>query len=57
MQQQHDDIGQLSAKIGRSRACVYARLKLLALDKKSREAFYAGKLTAATALLVVSLSR
>ena len=55
MQQHHYDIEQLSAKIGRSRAYVYARLKLLALDKKSREAFYAGKLTAATALLLARI--
>src|SRR5271167_2557692 len=50
MQQHHYDIEQLCAKVGRSRAYVYARLKLLALDKKSREAFYAGKLTPAPAL-------
>jgi ParB/RepB/Spo0J family partition protein len=55
MQQQHYDIEQLCAKVGRSRAYVYARLKLLALDKKSREAFYAGKLTAATALLIARI--
>ena len=55
MQQHHYDIEQLSAKIGRSRAYVYARLKLLALDKKSREAFYGGKLTAATALLLARI--
>ncbi len=55
MQQHHYDIEQLSAKIGRGRAYVYARLKLLALDKKSREAFYAGKLTAATALLLARI--
>ena len=55
MQQHHYDIEQLFAKIGRSRAYVYARLKLLALDKKSREAFYAGKLTAATALLLARI--
>src|ERR1700676_3213748 len=55
MQQHHYDIEQLCAKVGRSRAYVYARLKLLALDKKSREAFYAGKLTAATALLLARI--
>jgi ParB/RepB/Spo0J family partition protein len=55
MQQHHYDIEQLCAKVGRSRAYVYARLKLLALDKKSREAFYAGKLTAATALLIARI--
>ena len=55
MQQHHYDVEQLCAKVGRSRAYVYARLKLLALDKKSREAFYAGKLTAATALLIARI--
>jgi len=55
MQQHHYDIEQLCAKVGRSRAYVYARLKLLALDKKSREAFYAGKLSAATALLLARI--
>jgi ParB/RepB/Spo0J family partition protein len=55
MQQHHYDIEQLCAKVGRGRAYVYARLRLLALDKKSREAFYAGKLTAATALLLARI--
>jgi ParB/RepB/Spo0J family partition protein len=55
MQQHHYDIAQLCAKVGRSRAYVYTRLKLLALDPKSREAFYAGKLTAATALLLARI--
>ena len=55
MQQHHYDIEQLCAKVGRSRAYVYTRLKLLALDQKSREAFYAGKLTAATALLLARI--
>jgi ParB/RepB/Spo0J family partition protein len=55
IQQHHYDIEQLCAKVGRSRAYVYARLKLLALDKKSREAFYAGKLSAATALLIARI--
>src|ERR1700675_1551334 len=55
MQQHRYDIEQLCAKVGRSRAYVYAPLKLLVLDKKSREAFYAGKLTAATALLLARI--
>jgi ParB/RepB/Spo0J family partition protein len=55
MQQHHYDIEQLCAKVGRSRAYVYTRVKLLALDKKSREAFYVGKLTAATALLLARI--
>lgn len=55
MQQHHYGIDELARKIGRSRAYLYARLKLLALDKKSREAFYGGKLTAATALLLARI--
>jgi ParB/RepB/Spo0J family partition protein len=49
------DVEQLATKVGRSRAYVYGRMRLLALDKKSREAFYAGKLTAATALLLARI--
>ena len=55
MQQHHYDIEQLCAKVGRGRAYVYKRLRLLALDKKSREAFYAGKLSSATALLLARI--
>ena len=55
MQQHQYGIEELSLKIGRSRGYVYTRLKLLALDKKSRDAFYAGKLTAATALLLARI--
>jgi ParB/RepB/Spo0J family partition protein len=55
MQQHHYGLEELSAKLGRSRAYLYARLKLLALDKKSREAFYGGKLTASTALLLARI--
>jgi hypothetical protein len=55
MQQHHYDIEQLCTKFGRSRAYIYTRLKLLALDKKSREAFYDGKLTASTALLLARI--
>ena len=55
MQQHHYGMEELSAKLGRSRAYLYARLKLLALDKKSREAFYGGKLTASTALLLARI--
>jgi ParB/RepB/Spo0J family partition protein len=55
MQQHHYGIEELSAKLGRSRTYLYARLKLLVLDKKSREAFYGGKLTAATALLLARI--
>jgi len=40
----------LGDKVGKSRAYIYARLKLLALVPKARELFYEGKLTASTAL-------
>ena len=55
MQQHGYDIDGLVAKLGRSRAYIYARLKLLALDKKAREAFYQGKLNASTALLLARI--
>jgi hypothetical protein len=57
MLMQHHQYGveQLVAKLGRSRAYIYARLKLLALDKKSRDAFYKGKLNASTALLLARI--
>lgn len=42
----------LAAKIGKSRAYVYARLKLTALTPVARTMFYGGKLTASTALLI-----
>jgi ParB/RepB/Spo0J family partition protein len=50
------DIDGLLVKFGkRSRPYIYGRLKLLALDKKSREAFYQGKLNASTALLLARI--
>jgi ParB/RepB/Spo0J family partition protein len=42
----------LAAKIGKSRAYVYARLKLLALGNEGREAFSRGELEASVALLI-----
>ena len=42
----------LAAKIGKSRAYVYARLKLTALTAPARELFYNGKLSASAALLI-----
>jgi ParB/RepB/Spo0J family partition protein len=48
-------VDDLAAKVGKSKAYVYARLKLLALCKEAREAFYGGKLTASTALLVARI--
>jgi ParB/RepB/Spo0J family partition protein len=47
-----DDI---AAKIGKSRAYVYARIKLTALCREAREAFFDGKLEASVALLVARI--
>ena len=48
-------IEQLAAEVGKSKAYVYARLKLLALDPASREAFYRSELNASTALLIARI--
>ncbi|HQS59766.1 MAG: hypothetical protein B7Y56_03195 [Gallionellales bacterium 35-53-114] len=45
----------LAAEIGKSKAYIYARLKLCALVPEAREAFYAGELDASTALLVARI--
>ncbi|WP_025040997.1 ParB/RepB/Spo0J family partition protein [Nitrosospira briensis] len=45
----------LASKLGKSKATVYASLKLCALCPAGREAFYDGKLTASTALLVARI--
>lgn len=50
-----EDLLQRVGKKATSRAYVYARLKLCSLSKASREAFYAGKLNAATALLIARI--
>lgn len=42
-------------KVQRSKAYVYARLKLLALVPEARKAFYAGELNASTALLLARI--
>lgn len=55
MQQHGYGIEQLIASLGKSRAYIYARIKLLALGKKAREAFYAGTLHASTALLLARI--
>lgn len=46
---------EIAAKIGKSRGYVYARLKLTALQHEAREAFFAGKLDASTALLIARI--
>jgi ParB/RepB/Spo0J family partition protein len=48
-------VDDLVAKVGKSRAYVYARLKLLALCKEGRKAFYDGKISASIALLVARI--
>src|SRR5690606_14398087 len=45
----------IAAKLGKSRAYIYARLKLCALRPAARKAFYAGTLTASTALLLARI--
>jgi len=45
----------LAEKIGKSRAYIYARLKLTALAPAARDLFYEGKLTASTALLIARI--
>lgn len=46
---------EIAAKIGKSKGYVYARLKLTALCPDAREAFFAGKLDASTALLIARI--
>ncbi|MGY8903238.1 MAG: ParB/RepB/Spo0J family partition protein [Burkholderiales bacterium] len=48
-------IEQLAAEIGKSRAYVYARMKLTALCKEARDAFYGGAFDASVALLIARL--
>jgi ParB/RepB/Spo0J family partition protein len=46
---------EIADKVGKSKAYVYARMKLLALSKPGRTAFYEGKLSASTALLLARI--
>jgi ParB/RepB/Spo0J family partition protein len=46
---------ELADKIGKSKAYIYARLKLCDLTAKARDALRAGQLTASTALLVARI--
>lgn len=55
MKLHHQTVDELAAKVGKSRAYVYARLKLLALSAQSRKAFYAGELNPSTAILVARI--
>jgi ParB/RepB/Spo0J family partition protein len=47
---------EIAGKVGKSKGYVYNRMKLLALSKAARTAFYDGKLTASTALLIARIS-
>lgn len=55
MKLHHYTVEQLVDKIGKSKAYVYARLKLTALCPEARRAFYDGKLNASTALLIARI--
>lgn len=48
-------VDDICAKIGRPRAHVYARMKLLALCPEARKAFYAGTLNPSTALYLARI--
>lgn len=48
-------VEQMAEKAGKSKAYMYASLKLCALVPKAREAFYAGELTKSTALYVARI--
>jgi ParB/RepB/Spo0J family partition protein len=49
-------VDDIAAKVGKSKAYVYARLKLLDLTAESREAYYGGKLSASTALCLARVT-
>ena len=46
---------EIADKVGKSKAYVYARMKLLALAKPARTAFYEGKISASIALLLARI--
>lgn len=48
-------VDDLCAKFSKSKAYIYGRMKLLALCPEARAAFYDGKLTASTALLIARI--
>ncbi len=50
-------VDEIAAKVGKSKAYVYARMKLLALGQKARKAFYDGELSPSTALLIARIPR
>lgn len=48
-------VEEIAAKVGKSKGYVYGRMKLCALGKAGRKAFYAGDLDASVALLVARI--
>jgi ParB/RepB/Spo0J family partition protein len=46
---------EIADKVGKSKAYVYGRMKLLALDPASRQAFYRGEINASIALLLARI--
>jgi ParB/RepB/Spo0J family partition protein len=48
-------VDEIAAKVGKSKAYVYGRLKLLALGKEAREAFYQDEISASVALLLARI--
>ena len=48
-------VEDLAAKVGKSKAYIYARMKLCALVPEARKAFYDDKVSASTALLVARI--
>ena len=49
------DVDGIAAKVGKSKATIYARMKLLALTPAARKAFYQGKIAASVALLLARI--
>lgn len=52
---QHYGAEEIAAKVGKSKAYIYARMKLCALLPEARQAFYDGNLTPSTALLLARI--
>jgi len=48
-------VDEIASKVGKSKAYVYARMKLLGLCSEARKKFYAGELSASVALLLARI--
>ena len=56
LHEQHGyEVETIAAKVGKSKAYIYGRMKLCGLSKKARKAFLDGKLSAAVALYVARI--